>query len=62
MKSQLFCMTILFSVLIIAISISTRPSSAYEIVAAWTMDEGQGREIHDSSDNGHTGEFFGDPE
>lgn len=62
MKSQLFCMTVLFSVLIAAISISTRPSSAYELVAAWSMDEGQGGEINDSSGNGHTGEFFGDPE
>jgi len=61
MKSQLFHMIVLFSVLIAAISISIRPSSAYELVAAWAMDEGQGEEILDSSGNGHTGEFFGAP-
>jgi len=36
-------------------------SDAAEIVAVWLLDEGNGNEIHDSSGNGHTGEFFGNP-
>lgn len=37
-------------------------SSAYELIAAWPMDEGSGDVMHDSSGNGHDGEFFGNPE
>ncbi len=61
MKSRLFSIAILFSVVIGATSIFTCPSSAYELIAAWTMDEGDGKEISDSSGNEHTGEFFGAP-
>ncbi len=62
MKSQLFLVAIVFSVVIIVASIFVGPSSAYELIAAWPLDEGEGEEIHDASGNGHTGEFFGNPE
>ncbi len=39
MKSRLFSIAILFSLVIAATSVFTCPSSAYELIAAWTMDE-----------------------
>lgn len=59
--------TIFLIVLALAnISIFIRTSDAVDfsenIVAVWLMDEGTGKEIRDSSGNGHTGEFFGNPE
>jgi hypothetical protein len=62
MKLHLFLVLIVFSMAITATSIFVEPSSAYELIAAWPMDEGEGEEIHDASGNGHTGEFLGNPE
>jgi len=56
----------LIALALATIFISIRTSDAYDfsanIVAVWLMDEGEGKEIKDSSGNGHTGEFFGNPE
>lgn len=60
MRRQMLLIAILFNVVATFISIGS--SSAYEVVAAWLLDEGSGNEIHDASGNGHIGEFFGDPE
>ena len=62
MKRQLFLVTILFSVVATTTFIFIGVSSASELVAVWLMDEGKGKEIEDASGNGHTGEFFGNPE
>jgi hypothetical protein len=57
-KSHLFLVVMVITV----VSIFVAPSSAYELIAAWPMDEGSGEESHDASGNGHTGEFFDNPE
>lgn len=55
--------TIFRIVLVFAtIFIFIRTSDAANVVAIWLMDEGNGKEIKDSSGNKHTGEFFGNPE
>ncbi|MFC1717022.1 LamG domain-containing protein [Candidatus Poribacteria bacterium] len=62
MKRSLFSTTILFGVIAATTFAFVGLSLAYELIAAWPMDEGSGDEMSDLSGNGHDGEFFGNPE
>ena len=62
MKSQSFTMILLFILTLATAFTFIRTSDAANVVAAWLLDEGKGEEIKDASGNGHTGEFFGNPE
>ncbi len=62
MKRSLFSTTILFGVIAVTTFAFVGLSPAYELIAAWPLDEGSDNKMNDLSGNGHDGEFFGNPE
>ena len=63
MKRKLFLtITFLFIVTNVITFTLIGKCHAAELVAMWLLDEGTGEKIRDDSGNGHTGEFFGNPE